>query len=98
MDIIPFKDIEYLTIYKNTKYYEFLDSIHVKEIFSIGDDIICVFNLDKFKEIFVNSNYIDVLYTTKVTINNLIYKTDLKYITINEKSNELFVYYIVIDE
>lgn len=98
MDIIPFNDIEYLTIYKNTKYYEFKDIIDIKEIFSIGDDIICVFNLNKFKEFFVNSNYIDVLYTTKITINNLIYKTDLKYITINEKSNELFVYYIVIDE
>jgi hypothetical protein len=92
----PFKEIECLTIYKETKYYYLHDNIHIKEIFNINNDILCVYNLNKIKESF-KDNYIDYMYTSKLTINNLIYNVDLKYITINEKSNELFVYYIVIN-
>jgi hypothetical protein len=95
MNTKPFVNIEYLTIYYNMKYYQLYDNIHIKEIFSINDDILCVFYLDKFRKTFGNCKYIDLLYSRKITINNLIYKTDCKYITINEKSNELFVYYIV---
>jgi hypothetical protein len=98
MNVIPFDNIEYLTIYKNTKYYQFIDIIHIKEIFNVENDILCVFYLEKVKNLFGDVNYIDLFYTSKVTINNLIYSVDLKYITINEKSNELFVYYIVINE
>jgi len=90
----PFKNIEYLTIYKNSNYYELDDNIHIKEIFNVNEDLLCVYYLDKIKEIF-NDKYIDNMYSNKITINNLIYRVDLKYITINEKSNELFVYYIV---
>jgi hypothetical protein len=98
MNVIPFDNIEYLTIYKNTKYYQFIDIIHIKEIFNVENDILCVFYLEKVKNLFGDVNYIDLFYTSKVTINNLIYSVDLKYITINEKSNELFVYYIVIND
>lgn len=90
----PFKHIEYVTIYKDSKYYQLMDNIEIKEIFNINDDILCVYYLDKIKEYF-KGNYIDYMYISKLTINNLIYKVDIKYITINEKSNELFVYYIV---
>jgi hypothetical protein len=93
----PFNEIEYLTIYKETKYYQLSDNIDIKEIFNIKDDILCVFYLDKIKKIFKDC-YIDYMYTNKLTINNLTYCVDLKYITINEKSNELFVYYIVNDD
>lgn len=98
MHFKSFDNIEYLTIYKNTKYYQFIDLIHIKEIYSVDNDILCVFYLDKVKNLFADINYIDVLYSNKVTINNLIYSTDLKYITINEKSNELLVYYIINNE
>lgn len=98
MDLKPFYNIEYLTIYKNNVYYHFIDNIHIKEIFSVDNDIICIFKLNKFRESIVDVNYIDVLYTNKITINNLIYKTDVKYITINEKTDELFIYYIIINE
>lgn len=98
MNIIPFDNIEYLTIYKNTKYYQFIDVIHIKEIFNVENDILCVFYLEKVKNLFADINYIDLFYTSKLTINNLIYSVDLKYITINEKNNELFVYYIVIND
>lgn len=98
MNVIPFDNIEYLTIYKNTKYYQFIDVIHIKEIFNVENDILCVFYLEKVKNLFADINYIDLFYTSKLTINNLIYSVDLKYITINEKSNELFVYYIVIND
>jgi hypothetical protein len=98
MNIKPFDNIEYMTIYKNTKYYQLIDIIHIKEIFSIDNDILCVLHLKKIKELFGDSNYIDLFYTSKLTINNLIYTTDLKYITINEKTNELFVYYIIIND
>jgi hypothetical protein len=98
MYVKAFDDIQYLTIYKNTNYYQFIDLVHIKEIFNVDNDILCVFHLDKVKNLFADINYIDVLYTTKLTINNLIYSTDLKYITINEKSNELLVYYIIIND
>jgi hypothetical protein len=98
MNIKPFDNIEYVTLYHNTKYYQFVDNIHIKEIFNIENDILCVFYLDKVKNLFAEINFIDVLYSTKFTINNLIYATDLKYITINEKSNELIVYYIVLED
>ena len=90
----PFELIEYLTLYKNTKYYQLSDGIEVKEIFNIGEDILCVYYLDKMKKHFKKS-FIDYMYISKLTINDLIYNVELKYITINEKSNELFVYYIV---
>lgn len=93
----PFKQIEYLTIYKNTNYYQLNDFVDIKEIFNIGDDLLCVYNLDKIKNLF-GSEYIEYMYTNKLTINSLVYNVDLKYITINEKSNELFVYYIVIND
>jgi hypothetical protein len=98
MDIKPFDHIEYLTVYKNTKYYQFIDLIHIKEIFNINNDILCVFHLKKVKNLFADVNYIDVFYTSKVTINNLIYSTELKYITINESTSELFVYYNIIND
>lgn len=98
MSLTTFDDIDYLTIYKNTKYYQFIDLIHIKDIFNIDNDILCVFYLDKVKNLFGDINYIDLFYTKKLTINNLIYSTDLKYITINEKSNELLVYYIIIND
>lgn len=98
MNVKAFDDIEYLTIYKNTIYYQFMDLIHIKEIFNVDNDILCVFHLDKVKNLFADINYIDLLYTNKLTINNLIYSTDLKYITINEKNNELLVYYIILND
>lgn len=93
----PFKNIEYLTIYKDTKYYQLTDSIDIKEIFNINNDILCVYYLDKIKNLFKDC-YVDYMYSNKLTINNLTYNVKLKYITINENSNELFVYYIVIDD
>jgi hypothetical protein len=90
-----FDNIEYLTIYKNTKYFQFIDNVHINEIFNVGDDVLCVYNLKNIREYFKGLNYIDYMYTNMITINNLIYSVDLKYITINEKTNELFVYYIV---
>jgi hypothetical protein len=90
----PFKEIEYLTIYKNTNYYQLSDNIEIKEIFNVNEDILCVYYLDKIKNFF-KDNYIDYMYTNKLTINNLIYNVNLSYITINENSGELLVYYKV---
>lgn len=93
----PFKDIEYLTIYKDTKYYQLVDNVDIKEIFNINEDILCVYNLNKIKNMF-DVCYIDYMYTNRITINNLMYNVNVRYITINEKSNELLVYYDIINE
>jgi hypothetical protein len=98
MNVKPFDNIEYVTVYKNTKYYQFIDLVHIKDIFNVDNDILCVFYLDKVKNLFADVNYIDLFYSSKVTVNNLIYSTDLKYITINEKTNELFVYYLILND
>lgn len=95
---IPFNNIEDLTIYKNSKYYNFIDGFHIKEIFSVGNDILCVFYLNNYKNSIRDMDYLDLLETKKITINNLNYNTELSYITLNIKSDELFVYYDVKEE
>jgi len=89
----PFDNIDNLTIYHNKKYYDFIDGIHIKEIFNVENDILCVFYLNNYKNCFDDCKYIDILYTNKIIINNLNYNTKLSYITINHKSNELLVLY-----
>lgn len=99
MQFIPFNNIENLTIYYDTKYYDFIDGFHIKEIFNVEkEDILCVFNLNNYKNALGEENYIKILNTKKIIINNLNYNTELSYITINIKSNELFVYYNIKEE
>lgn len=92
----PFNPIENVTIYHNKKYYILLDDIHIKEIFNGNNDIICFYHLDKIKNLFKN-DYINIMYCDKININNLVFNIKIKYITINEYSNELICSYFIKD-